>query len=151
MIERKTEAVWSGDVTRRLSTRRRFGYNRGDEHLYIDTVRTAEAVVDVSGLVVTPGFIDAHSHADFTLPRHPAADVLVRQGCTTVVTGNCGFSPWPTANRFHSSRRPPMRPPRTSRPMANGWPIARMKQERGKCTFRDLRRSERPLRRSANG
>jgi N-acyl-D-amino-acid deacylase len=53
------------------------------------------AVLDVSGLVVAPGFIDAHSHADFTLPRRPDAEALLRQGCTTVVTGNCGFSPWP--------------------------------------------------------
>jgi N-acyl-D-amino-acid deacylase len=52
-------------------------------------------VVDVSGLIVAPGFIDAHSHADFTLPRRPDAEALLRQGCTTVVTGNCGFSPWP--------------------------------------------------------
>ena len=60
-----------------------------------DRAGDATSVVDVSGLVVAPGFIDAHSHADFTLPRHPGADVLLRQGCTTVVTGNCGFSPWP--------------------------------------------------------
>jgi N-acyl-D-amino-acid deacylase len=53
--------------------------------------------IDVSGLVVAPGFIDAHSHADFTLPRRPDAEALLRQGCTTVVAGNCGFSPWPFA------------------------------------------------------
>ena len=37
-----------------------------------DRAGDATSVVDVSGLVVAPGFIDAHSHADFTLPRHPA-------------------------------------------------------------------------------
>ncbi|MBI5090161.1 MAG: amidohydrolase family protein, partial [Actinobacteria bacterium] len=57
-----------------------------------------DAIVDASGLVVAPGFIDSHSHADFTLPANPAGDALLRQGCTTVVTGNCGFSPWPFAH-----------------------------------------------------
>lgn len=57
--------------------------------------RAGGDVLDVSGLIVAPGFIDAHSHADFTLPRRPDATALLRQGCSTVVTGNCGFSPWP--------------------------------------------------------
>jgi len=57
--------------------------------------RAGSDVLDVSGLVVAPGFIDAHSHADFTLPRLPDGTALLRQGCTTVVAGNCGFSPWP--------------------------------------------------------
>jgi len=51
-------------------------------------VRTIEA----DGLVVAPGFIDMHSHADFTLHVCPTADSLVQQGITTVVTGQCGIS-----------------------------------------------------------
>lgn len=62
-------------------------------------------VIDISGLAVAPGFIDSHSHADFTLPRLPAAGALLRQGCTTVVTGNCGFSPWPFAEPASSAAR----------------------------------------------
>jgi N-acyl-D-amino-acid deacylase len=50
------------------------------------------AVVDASGLTVTPGFIDVHSHAD----NAPFLDVedtsKVMQGVTTEVVGNCGFS-----------------------------------------------------------
>ncbi|MGH3395994.1 MAG: N-acyl-D-amino-acid deacylase family protein [Streptosporangiaceae bacterium] len=51
--------------------------------------------IDVTGLVVAPGFIDIHTHCDFTLPAHPRADSMVRQGVTTVVTGNCGHSTFP--------------------------------------------------------
>lgn len=51
--------------------------------------------VDATGLIVAPGFIDLHSHADFTLLRAPAAINLLSQGVTTVVGGNCGLSPFP--------------------------------------------------------
>ncbi|HEX4755279.1 MAG TPA: D-aminoacylase [Candidatus Dormibacteraeota bacterium] len=53
------------------------------------------AVMDVTGLAVAPGFIDLHTHCDFTLPRYPRADSMVRQGVTTIVTGNCGSTPYP--------------------------------------------------------
>ena len=50
----------------------------------------ASRVIDATGCVVAPGFIDIHSHADFTLPILPTADSLVRQGVTSVVCGQCG-------------------------------------------------------------
>jgi N-acyl-D-amino-acid deacylase len=55
----------------------------------------AALVIDAKGYAVTPGFIDMHSHADFSLPIHPTADSLVHQGITTVVVGQCGLSPAP--------------------------------------------------------
>jgi len=54
--------------------------------------------LDADGLVVCPGFIDLHSHADFSITGHPGADTAVTQGVTTLVTGNCGFSPFPVGD-----------------------------------------------------
>src|ERR1700691_4049786 len=49
-------------------------------------------VVDAGGLVVAPGFIDVHSHAD-NAPLQAADDTSkILQGVTTEVVGNCGFS-----------------------------------------------------------
>lgn len=54
-------------------------------------------IVDCTGLVVAPGFIDAHSHNDFFYD-YPDAEKFyrpfLRQGITTQITGNCGFSPF---------------------------------------------------------
>jgi N-acyl-D-amino-acid deacylase len=60
-------------------------------------------VVDASEFVVTPGFIDIHTHCDYTLPRFPGASSMVRQGVTTVVTGNCGMSPFPVGDVLYGS------------------------------------------------
>ncbi len=60
----------------------------------------AEEVLQAEGLVVAPGFVDVHSHADFVLSTSSHMDVLgplMRQGITTLVTGNCGLSPAPLA------------------------------------------------------
>lgn len=57
----------------------------------------ARQVLDADGLVVAPGFIDIHSHADFTLPAYPDALNSLSQGVTAEVIGNCGFSPAPLA------------------------------------------------------
>jgi len=51
----------------------------------------AAEVIDASGLVVAPGFIDVHTHAD-NLVNRPAAANFVRMGVTTIVAGNCGGS-----------------------------------------------------------
>lgn len=55
----------------------------------------APKVVDATGHVVCPGFVDMHSHADFTLPILPTAESLVHQGITTIVPMQCGSSPAP--------------------------------------------------------
>ena len=55
----------------------------------------ARRTIDVQDRVIAPGFIDLHSHADFTLPQHPSAASVVSQGVTTQLLGNCGFSPFP--------------------------------------------------------
>jgi len=52
-------------------------------------------VVDASGCVVAPGFIDIHSHSDLDILVNPKAESKVRQGVTTEVFPNCGSGPAP--------------------------------------------------------
>src|SRR5215475_8281940 len=59
------------------------------------TARPARRVIDARGQVVAPGFIDIHTHSDFTLPLNPRAESKIRQGVTLEVVGNCGFSAAP--------------------------------------------------------
>lgn len=44
---------------------------------------------------MAPGFIDIHTHSDLSALRDPSSESKVRQGVTTDVIGNCGFSPIP--------------------------------------------------------
>lgn len=59
-----------------------------------------EDVWNVAGLVVAPGFIDAHSHADGGLLENPSADTMIRQGVTTAIVGQDGGSPFPLKDWF---------------------------------------------------
>lgn len=53
--------------------------------------RAAARVIDATGAVVCPGFVDVHTHSDLTLLSSPAAHSKVRQGVTTELIGNCGL------------------------------------------------------------
>lgn len=55
----------------------------------------AVKVIDATGQIVCPGFIDSHSHSDTTIMLNPEAQSTVRQGVTTEIVGNCGHSPAP--------------------------------------------------------
>jgi len=55
----------------------------------------AELVIDARELVVSPGFIDIHTHSDLALILNPRAESKIRQGVTTEVIGNCGSSAAP--------------------------------------------------------
>ncbi len=54
---------------------------------------------DASGRTVSPGFIDIHSHADFTLFVDGLAQSGIRQGLASAVIGNCGHGPAPAPDK----------------------------------------------------
>jgi N-acyl-D-amino-acid deacylase len=69
---------------------------------------SARETIDTSDRIVVPGFIDIHSHSDWLVPGGDAGTLVepfVRQGMTTLVGGNCGFSPAPLSDRNRGSAR----------------------------------------------
>jgi N-acyl-D-amino-acid deacylase len=59
----------------------------------------APAEIDATGLVVVPGFVDVHTHAEDVLEL-PLAENFTRMGVTTVIAGNCGSSVLEVADFF---------------------------------------------------
>ena len=65
---------------------------------HIQSVGRAEAgarEIDASGLTLSPGFIDTHSHDDGAFIRYPGMEFKLAQGVTSEISGNCGFSTIP--------------------------------------------------------
>ncbi|MCL2497019.1 MAG: D-aminoacylase [Symbiobacteriaceae bacterium] len=69
----------------------------------------AAQVIDATGLIVTPGFMDMHSHADRTIIANPLCESALRQGITFVLAGQCGGStaPLTVASREQMQQRRP--------------------------------------------
>jgi len=67
---------------------------KGDRIVEVGCLPEAEAAqcIDAAGKIVSPGFIDAHSHTDSTIMANPGAESTIRQGVTTEIVGNCGNS-----------------------------------------------------------
>jgi N-acyl-D-amino-acid deacylase len=69
----------------------------GDRIVFVGSTagRKAKRVIDATGLVITPGFIDPHTHTadDLTDPKRGRNEAYLMQGVSTVATGNDGDSP----------------------------------------------------------
>lgn len=74
----------------------------GNRIVKIGSLKESQAIetIDASGLVVTPGFIDVHTHCDRGIKRVPTVDNYILQGVTTVIGGNCGGHPFPLQELF---------------------------------------------------
>ena len=69
----------------------------GNKIVAVDDLKsaTADMIIDAENLVVSPGFIDIHTHTDIGLFVNSNAESKIHQGVTTEVSGNCGDSPFP--------------------------------------------------------
>ncbi len=75
----------------------------GDTIAQVGTLASPQArvIIDGTGLTLAPGFIDLHTHSDYTLLVNPLAESKVHQGVTTEVIGNCGTSPAPLGDEAY--------------------------------------------------
>jgi N-acyl-D-aspartate/D-glutamate deacylase len=64
-------------------------------------------IIDATGLVLAPGFIDLHTHSDDPIIAPATRSNLnyLTQGVTTIVTGNCGFGPVDVAGYYQKIER----------------------------------------------
>ena len=75
----------------------------------IPTRSTATRVIDATGLVVAPGFIDIHNHSDTALLDDPDAQSFLRQGATSLILGEGGSAApsarWPRLSAYFADLR----------------------------------------------
>lgn len=84
------------DPANKLESRLNVGVKNGRIARITGDVLPAATVIDCTGLTVCPGFVDAHSHEDDMREGRIVPDITLRalrQGVTTLVTGNCGDAP----------------------------------------------------------
>ncbi len=60
--------------------------------------------IDGADRVAAPGFVDIHSHSDYYLLVNPRAESKIRQGVTTEIGGNCGYSAAPVFGQVREER-----------------------------------------------
>ena len=73
----------------------------GDKITYIgEEVLEAEYTIDAAGKMVTPGFIDVHSHGDLAMGEEFPGLAKLSQGITTEIIGQCGMSVIPVSGKY---------------------------------------------------
>lgn len=83
---------------------------RGDTIVHVGNgPKEADETIDLAGLSVSPGFIDAHGHSEFTLLADPRALGKLLQGVTTEINGNCGLSAGPLIGEARERREEDLR------------------------------------------
>ncbi len=81
-----------------------------DKIVYIGKEKfRAKTNINANELVLTPGFIDTHSHSDFTILADPNAEGKITQGITTEINGNCGISAFPMFGETLERRLPELK------------------------------------------
>lgn len=85
VIDGSGSAAFAADVAVKDGKIAAVGQNLGE----------AAQIIDATGLTVTPGFIDAHSHSDMNTLSHPNQNLKGEQGITTSISGQCGQSLYP--------------------------------------------------------
>ncbi|MFH0794664.1 MAG: amidohydrolase family protein [bacterium] len=107
--------VEKGEVVDGGGTKKKFRADVGIVGDKIDAVgdlskAEAKARLDAAGCVVTPGFIDAHSHSDIHVLINPNAESKLHQGITSEVVGNCGWSAFPMKGAFRDREQEDWKP-----------------------------------------
>lgn len=77
---------------------------RGDRIVFPSKDSQAEQIIDINGLAIAPGFIDAHGHSEFTILADPGQEGKLFQGITTEINGNCGLSAGPLYGDYLNHR-----------------------------------------------
>lgn len=65
----------------------------------------ADTIIDITGKIVSPGFIDTHSHSDLKVLLEPFVEPKIRQGITTEILGQDGISMAPLPKQYVKSWR----------------------------------------------
>lgn len=80
---------------------------RGEKIVAVGDLPEAESstTLNANGMAVSPGFIDIHSHSEFTLLADPRGEGKLMQGVTTEISGNCGLSAGPLYGDYFERRK----------------------------------------------
>ena len=92
VIIKNTQIV---DGSRKAPYRGSIGIKNGKIAVIGEVSGDAKKIIEATGLISSPGWIDAHSHGDGSILFYPDAPNYIRQGVTTIIGGQCGGSQAP--------------------------------------------------------